>query len=354
MYVPDKNDTLDQAHEKIVNTLGTITNTITPDIELGIAKGAKTLIDCETGIKAFVKDELAKPTDNGLPNSETGVWIHYLTLGIERDFGRSWEKYPKALNGREYNYKKQSSTQKKASSGKRVITKAEKNDLLMKSNWSYWMPMVSAGKMSMEEGMKEFQQVAEKIQELENLGITLSENKTAGVSDFNVDRSVIDVWGGNWEALDILQKHKITILIPDIIENFFTSRDRLKTSIMNAALGCKQLMLGVYHKGKETGYKSNMFASYETEAIKDRDDLWKQVPEFYKAISTGKHSGYEIKSIHIGKTKTTGKDKCLIVDGVDIKSSKRILFVLDSADGITTIYDDLWYNNEEVIKEMEF
>jgi len=354
LYVPEKNDTADQAHEKIVNALGTITDTITPDIELGIAKGAKTLIDCETGIKAFVKDELATPTDNGLPNSETGVWIHYLTLGIERDFGRSWEKDPKALNGREYNYEKQSSAQKKASSGKRVITKAEKNDLLMKSNWTYWMPMISAGKMSMEEGMKEFQQVAEKIQELENLGITLSENKTAGVLDYNVDRAVIDVWGGNWEALDILQTYKIKILIPNIIENFFTSRDRLKTSIMNAALGCKQLMLGVYHKGKETGYKSNMFSNYETKAIKDKTDLWEQVPEFYKAISTGKHSSYEIKSIHIGKTKTTGNDKCLIVDGLDIKSSKRILFVLDSSDGITTIYDDVWYNNEEVIKEMEF
>ena len=97
-----------------------------------------------------------------------------------------------------------------------------------------------------------------------------------------------------------------------------------------------------------------MFSNYETKAIKDKTDLWEQVPEFYKAISTGKHSSYEIKSIHIGKTKTTGNDKCLIVDGLDIKSSKRILFVLDSSDGITTIYDDVWYNNEEVIKEMEF
>ena len=343
-----------EVNEKIVNALGIITDTITPDIELGIAKGAKTLIDCETGIKAFVKDELATPTDNGLPNSETGVWIHYLTLGIEKDFGRSWEKDPKSLNGREYNYKKQSSTQKKASSGKRVITKAEKNDLLMKSNWSYWMPMVSAGKMSMEEGMKEFQQVAEKIQELENVGITLSENKTAGVSDFNVDRAVIDVWGGNWEALNILQKHKITILIPDIIEKFFDDNIIAKTKIMNIALGCKPLVLGVYHKGKVQGYKSNMFANYETEEIQTREDIWKQVPDFYKAISTGKHSGYEIKSIHIGKTKATGKDKCLIVDGIDIKSSKRIIFALDSEDSITTIYDDVWYNNEEVIKEMEF
>ena len=34
LYVPEKNDTADQAHEKIVNALGTITDTITPDIEL--------------------------------------------------------------------------------------------------------------------------------------------------------------------------------------------------------------------------------------------------------------------------------------------------------------------------------
>ena len=67
------------------------------DIPIGLNEGGKTLVTCEKGIKAFVKDELAKK-DNHLPKSETGVWIHYLTEGIKRDYGRTWEKLPKSLN----------------------------------------------------------------------------------------------------------------------------------------------------------------------------------------------------------------------------------------------------------------
>ena len=69
---------------------------ILADIELGLKDGGKTLITCEKGIKTFVKDELAKG-ENHLPNSELGVWIHYLTEGIKKDFGRTWNETPKSL-----------------------------------------------------------------------------------------------------------------------------------------------------------------------------------------------------------------------------------------------------------------
>jgi len=143
LYVPEEGDSIDEKHQKLVNALGVISETITNDIPLGLDKGGKTLIDCETGIKAFVKDHLAgtkeNPVNNHLPNTETGVWIYYLTQGIERDFGRTWEVTPKSIR------EKLSKEAKAAASGKRVITKKEKNDLIAKRDMGYWLPMVSAG-----------------------------------------------------------------------------------------------------------------------------------------------------------------------------------------------------------------
>ena len=87
-------ETLEEGVEKVTNVLTTFAE-IMCDIPLGIKDGGKTLITCEKGIKAFVRDELAKQ-ENHLPNSEIGVWIHYLTEG-KRDFGRSWEELPRSI-----------------------------------------------------------------------------------------------------------------------------------------------------------------------------------------------------------------------------------------------------------------
>ena len=217
LYVPDKNDTLEQAHEKIVNALGTITDTITPDIELGIAKGAKTLIDCETGIKAFVKDELAKPTDNGLPNSETGVWIHYLTLGIERDFGRSWEKDPKALNGREYNYKK-TEVDKKHEQGKRLLTKKQKNELIAKRRWDYWEKLIDKNEITEEDAMIGMKQAIDEIKELKDKGLYINPNKTKGVGRFDWEKEITEKWKGDETKLEIYKRNKLLPIIPNLEE----------------------------------------------------------------------------------------------------------------------------------------
>ena len=75
MYVDETN--VEDVHSNLVDAMGAITETIVNDIPLGIDKGGKTLIDCEQGIKVFVRDMLAgtsdNPVDNHLPNTETGV-----------------------------------------------------------------------------------------------------------------------------------------------------------------------------------------------------------------------------------------------------------------------------------------
>ena len=84
-------DNVEETVEQLANMTGVITDVINNDIPLGLKDGGKTLIACEQGIKAFVRDQLAgtkdNPVDNHLPDTEVGVWIHYLTEGIIRDFG---------------------------------------------------------------------------------------------------------------------------------------------------------------------------------------------------------------------------------------------------------------------------
>ena len=78
------------------------------------------------------------------------------------------------------------------------------------------------------------------------------------------------------------------------------------------------------------------------------------MPEFYSKFTTGDFSGYQIKGVHLGKLKAAGSEFVLIVDGLNIKTSKRVLFYTDKNGMIGQIYDNEWYNNEEVVKEMEF
>lgn len=352
LYVTDESDTPEDKYRKVANTLGVISETITADIALGLDKGGKTLIDCETGIKAFVKDHLAgtkdNPVDNHLPNTETGVWIYYLTQGIERDFGRTWETTPKSLR------EKLSKEAKAAASGKRVITKKEKNELIAKKDMGYWLPMVSAGKMTIEEATQEVVKATQRILELEEMGIILSENKTSGVKDFNSDRTILEDWDGNWEALDIYKKKGISVVIPDIIDNFFLSTSKPKASYYNMvsktllapaafSIAAKYNIKGMGRPGAVYNPDSPQKGGVESSTIENADDFWKLLPDLHKKITTGDNAGYEIKGIHLATMKGFGKDPIIIVDGLDIRTGTRKFFT-DNVGVIGSFADDVWYN----------
>ena len=359
LYVPDDSDDMNASVGKVVNTLSAISEVILDNIPLGIDKGGKTLIDCEQGIKAFVKDELAgtkdNPVDNHLPNTETGVWIYYRTKGIERDFGRTWEKTPKALR------EKMSAEQKKAASGKRVITKKEKNELIAKRDMGYWLPMVSAGKMSIEEATQEVVNASQRILELESLGIVLSDNKTAGVNDYNPERTILEDWGGNWEALDIFKHYGISVVIPDVVDNFFLSG--IKPKATHYKLMCKTLaktaafaiakkfnIAGMGKTGAVYDPSEPNKGGVESTTITSIDDFWQLFPDLHKIITTGSNTSYQVRGVHLAKQKGFPNDAVIVVDGIDIKTGKRMIY-LDNAGGITSVADDIWYNASETINE---
>jgi len=355
LYVPEEGDSIDEKHQKLVNALGVISETITNDIPLGLDKGGKTLIDCETGIKAFVKDHLAgtkeNPVNNHLPNTETGVWIYYLTQGIERDFGRTWEVTPKSIR------EKLSKEAKAAASGKRVITKKEKNDLIAKRDMGYWLPMVSAGKMSIEEATQEVVKASQRILELEGMGIVLSDNKTSGVNDYNPERTILEDWGGDWGALDIFKQKGISVVIPDLVENFFLSNTKpkvkhfnmvCKTTLAPAAfsIGARFGVKGMDKPGAVFDEDHPQLGGVESTTITSIDGFWELCPDLHKHITSGKNVGFEVRGIHLATMKGFSKDAAIVVDGINIKTKHRHIFT-QVGSAIGSISDDVWYNSKE-------
>tara|TARA_S200002703_G_C3801312_1_gene247670 strand:+ start:2326 stop:3483 length:1158 start_codon:yes stop_codon:yes gene_type:complete len=360
LYPLSADDSLEGQHEKITKVMGAITDVITADIPLGLKDGGKTLIACEQGIKSFVRDKLAgtkeNPVDNHLPNTEVGVWIHYLTEGIVRDFGRTWMDTPKALRTRNSNKDETRSVR---------ITKEKKNALIAQKDMGYWMPMISAGKITMEEAVKEVVRVTEEIMEYERQGIDMNPKKTAGITDFNCDKPVLDKWNGAWEALDVFKKYGIKITLPDIIENFFLTdkkpRQKYLTMTQKSALieganfiGQKFGLKGMDKTGAVYNEKMPQYGGLAKQDVNSEDDFWEMLPDLKKEIDS--INGYSIRSIHLGsQKKIDNKSYAVIVDGLDTIKKERIIFVYRQAGGISRMKDDVWFNNQESeTAEIEF
>lgn len=213
---------------------------ILADIELGLKDGGKTLITCEKGIKTFVKDELAKG-ENHLPNSELGVWIHYLTEGIKKDFGRTWNETPKSLRP------KRSGSKKTASSGKRIITKSEKNLLLKRCTIAHYDLDRELGRMTLEDVFDAIREAEKAKQEIEALGYVLSPNKTEGIKTFD-SAGLIKNTVGYDDAVKTYKKNKVQIVVPDIMNSVYLSKEPVQKAycrdMLKSVLGRTAVNIG--------------------------------------------------------------------------------------------------------------
>jgi hypothetical protein len=214
------------------------THTITPCITLGY-KAGKVLIDCEKGIKTFVADVLAHKLEEEafdkegqakgflskygltmddvkhLPGTETGVWIYYLTKGIERDFGITWEGKPVSIRG------KQSSIEKSRQQGKRVLSKKEKNELLERLNYQYYEERVNSGEITQAEAFGLMAEAAAKKKKLEDAGFYLSPKKTEGALLFDYKKEVLEA-NGREDGYKLYSKNFLDVVIPNILENYYS------------------------------------------------------------------------------------------------------------------------------------
>ena len=107
-----------------------------------------------------------------LPNSITGVIVHYIIRGIKEDFGFEFEKQPKCLT---YNLSK---FDKKVAGKKRLLTREQKNELLAKTQMSYYDDKISSGEMTIESAMYAIKDAYERVQAFKDIGYILPPEKT--------------------------------------------------------------------------------------------------------------------------------------------------------------------------------
>lgn len=306
LYVPAEDDDINTAATKVANTLGAIAQTLVNDIPLGIDKGGKTLLDTEQGIKAFVKDELAGK-QNHLPDTEVGIWVHYLTKGIERDFGRTWEKDPKSIA------KKKSKEEKRVEGGGRILTKKEKNELVAKRRWDYWEKLIDAGEVTEEEAEEGMKGAIAEVKRLKELGLYINTNKTKGVQQFDWEKEIAEIWDGDVSKLNIYKKHKLLPLIP-VMEKKSLLYQQMKNKFVT-----REWDKSIVHM--------EMKDRLTKEFINSRIDNWTSITNHYTP-----------KTYSICKIEVAGKmkDRWFVCDAIRKSDKKQVLLMWDSngKDGI--------------------
>lgn len=166
--------------EDVKNTTPEVVKTLPIDNE------AKTtiLLNVEENIKTLLKklsdkEEIgwvidADPEEfKHLPNSITGVVIYYVIKGIKEEFGFEFEKEPKSLKRRGL-----TKDAKKIAGKKRLLTREQKNELLEKTQMSFYDKKISMGDMTIDDAMSEIKIAYEQKQSFEEMGYILPPKKT--------------------------------------------------------------------------------------------------------------------------------------------------------------------------------
>jgi hypothetical protein len=108
-----------------------------------------------------------------LPNSITGVVIYYVIKGIKEEFGFEFETEPKSLKRRGL-----TKDAKKIAGKKRLLTRDQKNELLEKTQMSFYEKRISMGEMTIDDAMIEIKNAYEIKKSFEEIGYILPSKKT--------------------------------------------------------------------------------------------------------------------------------------------------------------------------------
>jgi len=142
------------------------------------------LLNVEQNIKS-VLEALAKKTEIGmgcsieieeyehLPNSITGCLVYYLAKGLKEDFNIEFDPKPVSTKQRGGD-----ATKRRAEGKKRLITKAQKNELLDRTKMSFYESRIAAGEMTIDAAIEQIKAAFQEKQQFESLGLVLPEKKT--------------------------------------------------------------------------------------------------------------------------------------------------------------------------------
>ena len=140
------------------------------------------LLNVEVAVKELISS-LAKKSNvkvaegidaSHLPHSITGVVIHYVVEGLKKDFDLGFEETPVCLKQRGGN----SNYDKKVAGKKRLLTREQKNELLSKTQMSFYEEQIARGDMSIENAMFAIKDAFERKRNFEEMGYMLPSKKT--------------------------------------------------------------------------------------------------------------------------------------------------------------------------------
>lgn len=157
-----------------------------PAYELPISSDTKStiLLNVEGAVKDLAAALAKKQEVSGvefdeaitayLPNSLTGVLVYYFCKGIKEDFGIEFAEKPVSLKQRGGG----SQFDKKVAGKKRLLTREQKNELLAKTQMSYYEKDINAGMMTLEQAMFALKDAYERKANFEEMGYMLPPKKT--------------------------------------------------------------------------------------------------------------------------------------------------------------------------------
>ena len=168
-----------------VEEAATKTEEAAAEFTLPISNEDKTtiLLNVEGAIKdlaaALAKKNEIKGADidpsayDHLPNSLTGVMVHYFVKGLKEELDIAFEEAPTALKVRSSN-----PMDKKVAGKKRLLTRDQKNELLAKTQMAFYEDKIGKGEMTIEQAMYAVKDAYERKQNFEEMGYILPIKKT--------------------------------------------------------------------------------------------------------------------------------------------------------------------------------
>lgn len=307
-------------------------------MELGESGKGQLLVVCETGIANYVR-ELADDDDNHLPSSKTGVVIHYVTEGIARDFGVTFDREPVSLGGN----RGRGASKSGRDAGKIVLSKADKNKLLDKLDMSNYQDDIANGTITIEDAMKSIQEALQQKMEYEALGYYLSPNKTEGVLLYDWKSLVTKTYEDKpsiANPLQVYSRNKVEVLIPNVVENYF-AENHAKANKKNAShLMKSDLAICCIDDAARFGLKGWIDEKYVQVVTSDmdvesNDDILDLLKDKYGKNYTIDNES--VVGIHIAKINQPGamKPRHVVVDAVE--DGRQVLYLFDGSGGVLTM-----------------
>ena len=299
-------------------------------LELGASGKGKLLVLCEEGIANAVR-ELADDDYNHLPSTKTGIVVHYVTEGIARDFGITFDRQPVSLGGG----RGKGGSKNDREAGVIRLSKQEKNDILDKLDMSYYQSDIASGKITIQDAFSLIEENLKKKMEWESQGYYLSPNKTEGVLLYDWKKVVNSLWGdkspykdGTW----LYGREKVEIVIPNLFENYYADNHGKANKKNVQHLLKSSLAVTVFEDAKKFGV-ANLIKVRGKKEYFEYDGNISSEKDILDAIGFDKEG--TVMGVHLAKLKKPGmmKPRYVVVDVLDGK--EQILYLYHHSSTLT-------------------